>query len=273
MYYEPKHAVVRLRRPMRNRVAGVAAVAGSASIVTGVGLSTPAQAAGSVWDAVAACESSGNWHVNTGNGYTGGLQFLGSTWKSFGGTRFAPRADLASKAAQIAIAQRVLAAQGPGAWPVCSKRAGLTRANGGAATARPAAKARPAAPARPAAKARPAAPARPAATVRPAAPTVSRAKTRPAIAQGRLVVDGLIGPITTRATQRWVGVTPDGIFGPRTTRALQRKVGARVDGIIGSQTLRALQARIGASRDGARDLNSYTMSATASALQEFLNSH
>jgi peptidoglycan hydrolase-like protein with peptidoglycan-binding domain len=254
MYYEPKHALARLRRPMRHRVAGVA-VAGSASIVAGVGLSAPTQAAGSVWDAVAACESGGSWAINTGNGFTGGLQFLGSTWKAFGGTHFAPRADLASKAAQIATAQRVLAAQGPGAWPVCSKRAGLTRANGGAA------------------KARPAATARPAAKAHPAAPTVSFSRTGTAIPQGKLAVDGLIGPITTRAMQRWVGVTPDGIFGPRTTRALQRKVGARVDGVIGPQTLWALQARIGASRDGARNLDSSTMSATASALQKYLNSH
>lgn len=81
----------------------------------------------STWDKVAQCESSGNWHINTGNGFFGGLQFVQSTWAAFGGTQFAPRADLATKDQQIAIAEKVLASQGPGAWPVCSVKAGLTR--------------------------------------------------------------------------------------------------------------------------------------------------
>jgi cell wall-associated NlpC family hydrolase len=74
------------------------------------------------WDAVAACESSGNWATNTGNGFFGGLQFQQSTWDQFGGKTFAPRADLASKNQQIQIARKVLAGQGIGAWPVCGKR-------------------------------------------------------------------------------------------------------------------------------------------------------
>src|SRR5436309_12877986 len=72
------------------------------------------------WDNVAKCESGGNWHINTGNGYYGGLQFAQHTWLSFGGTHFAPRADLATKAQQITTAEHVLARQGWGAWPVCS---------------------------------------------------------------------------------------------------------------------------------------------------------
>lgn len=80
-----------------------------------------------VWEKVAACESSGNWDVNTGNGYYGGLQFSGSTWSAFGGTQYAPRADLATRDQQIAVAEKVLEGQGPGAWPTCSVRAGLTR--------------------------------------------------------------------------------------------------------------------------------------------------
>ncbi|WP_103534113.1 transglycosylase family protein [Streptomyces sp. SM11] len=80
-----------------------------------------------VWEKVAACESSGNWAVNTGNGYYGGLQFSGSTWAAFGGTRYAPRADLATRDQQITIAEKVLDGQGPGAWPTCSVRAGLVR--------------------------------------------------------------------------------------------------------------------------------------------------
>jgi nucleoid-associated protein YgaU len=85
----------------------------------------------SVWDQVAACESGGNWSINTGNGYYGGLQFSTGTWRSYGGAVYAPRADLASKGSQINVAERVLAGQGPGAWPVCGPRAGLHR--GGAA--------------------------------------------------------------------------------------------------------------------------------------------
>ena len=66
------------------------------------------------WDAVAACESGGNWSINTGNGFYGGLQFTISTWDAYGGEAYAPRADLASRDAQISVAERVLAAQGSG---------------------------------------------------------------------------------------------------------------------------------------------------------------
>ncbi len=79
------------------------------------------------WDTVAACESGGNWSINTGNGYYGGLQFTQHTWAAYGGTAYAPRADLASRAEQITVAEAVLRGQGPGAWPVCSLRAHLTR--------------------------------------------------------------------------------------------------------------------------------------------------
>ena len=129
MHYQPKHAAAR-PRPVRRRIAGVG-VATAATAVGGVAAAGPASAE-TVWDRVAQCESSGNWHINTGNGYYGGLQFVQSTWKGFGGLTYAARADLATKSQQIAVAQRVLAVQGPGAWPVCSVRAGLTRANGGA---------------------------------------------------------------------------------------------------------------------------------------------
>ncbi|MDK1471987.1 transglycosylase family protein [Streptomyces sp. 549] len=92
-----------------------------------VGISHAQAAPVETWDKVAACESSNNWSINTGNGYFGGLQFKQSTWQEFGGTAFATRADLASKGQQIAVAERVLKGQGPGAWPSCSARAGLTR--------------------------------------------------------------------------------------------------------------------------------------------------
>ncbi|GAA2088467.1 hypothetical protein GCM10009759_10610 [Kitasatospora saccharophila] len=106
--------------------------------VVGIGLTIPCLTTGTAsaatvatWDKVAQCESSGNWSINTGNGFYGGLQFTSSTWAEFGGTAYASRADLATKDQQIAVAEKVLAVQGPGAWPVCSVQAGLTK--GGAA--------------------------------------------------------------------------------------------------------------------------------------------
>ena len=92
---------------------------------------TPASAAPkTVWDKVAKCESGNRWGINTGNGYYGGLQFSSSTWKGFGGRKYAGQANRATKAEQIAIARRVLHGQGPRAWPTCSRKAGLTRSNG-----------------------------------------------------------------------------------------------------------------------------------------------
>ena len=73
------------------------------------------------WNGVAQCESGGNWSINTGNGYYGGLQFSRSTWESFGGVAYAARADLATPTQQIAVAEKVLASQGAGAWPVCGR--------------------------------------------------------------------------------------------------------------------------------------------------------
>jgi hypothetical protein len=76
------------------------------------------------WDQVARCESGGNWAINTGNGYQGGLQFNQGTWSGHGGGEFAPAAHLATKDQQIAVAERVLATQGRGAWPVCGRGLG-----------------------------------------------------------------------------------------------------------------------------------------------------
>jgi LysM repeat protein len=131
MHHQSKHAAPK-RVSVRHRLAGVG-IAGAATIVAGITTAGSARAA-TVWDRVAQCESGGNWHINTGNGYYGGLQFSSSTWRGFGGTAYASRADLASKSQQITIAQKVLAVQGPGAWPVCSVKAGLTRSNGGASS-------------------------------------------------------------------------------------------------------------------------------------------
>ncbi|MFI5958573.1 transglycosylase family protein [Cryptosporangium sp. NPDC051539] len=71
------------------------------------------------WDAIAQCESGGNWSIDTGNGYTGGLQFASSTWKAHGGRKYAASADNATRSEQITVARRVLRSQGIGAWPVC----------------------------------------------------------------------------------------------------------------------------------------------------------
>ncbi|MEU9674306.1 transglycosylase family protein [Streptomyces parvus] len=115
-------------QPSRINRASLTVTAGGAGIALPLITAASAGAAsGEVWEKVAACESSGNWAINTGNGYYGGLQFSGSTWAAFGGTQYAPRADLATRDQQIAIAERVLDGQGPGAWPTCSVRAGLTR--------------------------------------------------------------------------------------------------------------------------------------------------
>jgi len=92
-----------------------------------LGTAGAANASGSVnWDAIAQCEAGGNWHINTGNGFYGGLQFTQGTWAGYGGKAFAPRADLASRSQQIAVAERTLAKQGLGAWPVCGRKAGST---------------------------------------------------------------------------------------------------------------------------------------------------
>ncbi|MER5472154.1 transglycosylase family protein [Streptomyces sp. NPDC002935] len=104
------------------------------AVLTGAALLAPlgllaatgdaAAADSGVWDRIAQCESGGNWHINTGNGYYGGLQFSAGTWRAYGGTAYAPTADKASRSAQIAVASKVQSAQGWGAWPTCSARAG-----------------------------------------------------------------------------------------------------------------------------------------------------
>ncbi|WP_282599330.1 transglycosylase family protein [Brevibacterium sp. R8603A2] len=78
-----------------------------------------------VWDRLAQCESGGNWKINTGNGYYGGLQFSASTWKAFGGHKYAKNAHLATREQQIEIAQKVQKVQGWGAWPACTRKLGI----------------------------------------------------------------------------------------------------------------------------------------------------
>ena len=241
MFYAPKHSA-RKPNPVRRRVTGVA-VAGVATVAGGLAAAPNASAAGSVWDRVAACESGGNWSINTGNGYYGGLQFSRSTWSGFGGGAYAATANRATKAQQIAIAQRVLKVQGPGAWPTCGARAGLTRANGGAASG--------------------------GSTASPArsSSSASRSTTRTAPAAGKLVVDGIRGPKTNAAIERWVGGSVNGSLSRTDVKALQRRVGSAPDGVIGPKTVRALQAKIGARANGSRTLDR----ATVRSLQSYLN--
>ncbi len=118
----------RRHQPTRiNRASLTVTVGGASMALPLIGSGTAHAADVGTWNKVAACESSNNWAINTGNGYYGGLQFKQSTWEAYGGTRYAPRADLATKGEQIAVAEKVLEGQGPQAWPVCSVRAGLTR--------------------------------------------------------------------------------------------------------------------------------------------------
>ena len=110
------------------RAALGAVVAGTVvGVATLFGSAAPASA-GVNWDAVARCESGGNWKINTGNGYYGGLQFSRATWNGYGGQKYAARADLASRSEQIAVAEKVLRGQGIGAWPVCGKKGGSSNA-------------------------------------------------------------------------------------------------------------------------------------------------
>ncbi|MET9593701.1 transglycosylase family protein [Streptomyces sp. NPDC006516] len=114
------------RRPSKAvRVATLAGVAGAAVAVPLMGATNASAASVQTWEAVAQCESGGNWSINTGNGYYGGLQFSQSSWAAAGGTQYASRADLATKNQQIAVAEKLLDLQGPGAW-ACAGAGGLT---------------------------------------------------------------------------------------------------------------------------------------------------
>ncbi|MFH8464190.1 transglycosylase family protein [Streptomyces sp. NPDC017991] len=121
------------RRPSKaTRIATLAGVTTAAVAVPLMGATGASAATASEWDTVAQCESGGNWSINTGNGYYGGLQFSSSTWAAYGGSSYASTADQASKSQQIAVAEKVLASQGKGAWPSCG--VGLSGASTGGST-------------------------------------------------------------------------------------------------------------------------------------------
>src|ERR1035441_4296766 len=113
----------RHRKPTTSTV-GVAKLAFTGAVIGGGGIALAGHAAAapdSEWERVAACESGGNWGINTGNGYHGGLQFSQGTWAAHGGGEYASAANQATRDQQIAVAERVLASQGRGAWPVCGR--------------------------------------------------------------------------------------------------------------------------------------------------------
>ncbi|GHI07140.1 transglycosylase [Streptomyces cellostaticus] len=123
------------RRPSKaTRVIALAGVTGAAVAAPLMAAGNASAATASEWDTVAQCESGGNWSINTGNGYYGGLQFSASTWAAYGGTAYAAQANQATKAQQIAVAEKVLAAQGKGAWPVCGTGLSGAAYNGSAPT-------------------------------------------------------------------------------------------------------------------------------------------
>lgn len=224
------------RRGRRLKVAGATVTVGALA-AGGMVVASNAGASGTVWDRVAHCESTGNWSINSGNSFYGGLQFTYDTWKGFGGQKYAYTANRATKAQQIEIAQEVLKVQGPGAWPVCSRKAGLTVSNGLA--------------------------------VDPYSggerPSRDEPRTPTTTIGGKLAVDGIRGPKTNAAIEKWGGRTMNGSLDVGDKQALQRRVGTAQDGIIGPVTTRALQSKVGATRDGQWGPQ------TTSKLQTYLN--
>ena len=123
------HVAAWMARAARAAIKAPARAAAAASVpqaaapaAATVSTAAPASSGGVNWSAIAACESGGNWSANTGNSFYGGLQFTEQTWLAYGGGQYASSANLATPAQQIAVAQRVLAGQGIGAWPVCGSR-------------------------------------------------------------------------------------------------------------------------------------------------------
>jgi hypothetical protein len=111
---------------MRLRTLVSSAALAAATVTPLIAITSPSDAATTrTWQKLAMCESSGRWHINTGNGYYGGLQISRSTWKGYGGGRFASLPSRATKAEQIKIAERIKRGQGWGAWPSCSRRIGV----------------------------------------------------------------------------------------------------------------------------------------------------
>lgn len=236
MSYVPKHAAAR-KPSLGVRIAGIVAVAGAAA-AGGVANSSSASAAPSnVWDRVAACESGGNWSISTGNGYYGGLQFSASSWRAAGGTKYASMPHRATKAQQIATAQNLLRIQGPGAWPTCSRKAGLTRANGLAAGGGAAAAAKKV--------------------------TTKKAVTKKAVNHAPRA---FLTRQQNRELNSWLGLTRSPFMTKTTVAALQKKAGLKgkqADGVVGPTTVRAVERLVGAKATGAPHFTKATMNKLA----------
>ncbi|MEU3918415.1 transglycosylase family protein [Streptomyces sp. NPDC029004] len=173
----------RHRRPRQAPAIVVAAgVTGSAIAIPLLGAGSASAADASTWDRVAECESGGMWSADLGNGYYGGLQMSQETWQAFGGADYAPTADLASRSQQIAVAEKVLDAQGPAAWAGCAAIAGLQN-DGAAAGVDPGTAPSPSQSTAPA----PAASAKP--TLKPAEPSDEPSTAPPADATGSAAAD------------------------------------------------------------------------------------
>ena len=283
----------------------VLALGGGAVLATGVIATSGQEAhAASGWDGVAECESGGDWSINTGNGYYGGLQFSAETWAGHGGTEYAPTADQASKSQQIAVAERVLDNQGAGAWPNCGKFL-----SGGADTSsKPAKETKQEAPKQkeqpkqerkqdepkqerkqeqkqdapkkerkqeqaPKQERKQEAPKQQAQPKQKQADAPQRAQKAPVGAPdlsvaGTLEVDGKMGPKTITALQDWLGVEQTGEMNEETIIALQKWSKAEQDGVVGPETMKGLQHEVGATHNGAKDLNDEQ---TVRVLQLFLN--
>ena len=125
MAYAPRHRASKPARRSTRRIAATSVTVAAAAAAPMITAGTAHAATDRTWNRLAQCESGGDWHINTGNGYYGGLQFSAGTWTSYGGDAYAPTADLATREQQIAIGEKVQAAQGWGAWPSCSRRIGV----------------------------------------------------------------------------------------------------------------------------------------------------
>ena len=125
MAYVPRHRATSPAGRNTRRIAATTATLAAAVGAPMVTAGSASAATDATWNRLAQCESSGDWHINTGNGYYGGVQFSDSTWDAYGGERYASTADQATREQQIVIAEKVLDAQGWGAWPACSSELGL----------------------------------------------------------------------------------------------------------------------------------------------------
>lgn len=275
------------------------AVAGGAVVASGmIAATTTSASAATGWDEVAACESGGDWSINTGNGYYGGLQFADRTWDAYGGEQYASTADQATKSQQIAIGERVLEGQGAGAWPNC----GGPLSGGADTSGAPAAEEQEEAP-----EQEQQAP-EPRESDQQANRSTERESTEPqgdwscdgdGIADncdengftketekkqqsqgepgskatgdlsvaGTLEVDGKMGPKTITALQDWLGVEQTGELDEETTLALQAWAKTSQDGVIGEDTVAGLQHEVGAVQNGSDEIDGDTVE----VLQAFLN--